>query len=50
MPAESYPKIAQLKTVEAFRRRLDEFLFNEFTLYSKAYLRGAVKRELCQVN
>ncbi|NNE65870.1 MAG: RluA family pseudouridine synthase [Pyrinomonadaceae bacterium] len=32
------------------RKRLDEFLFNEFTHYSKAYLRGAVKRELCQVN
>ncbi len=32
------------------RRRLDEFLFDRFTDYSKAYLRRIVRDELCEVN
>lgn len=32
------------------RRRLDEFLFNEFESLSKAYIRRVVKEEKCEVN
>ncbi|NNE99165.1 MAG: RluA family pseudouridine synthase [Pyrinomonadaceae bacterium] len=32
------------------RRRLDEFLFNEFRSMSKAYLRRVVKEENCELN
>jgi 23S rRNA pseudouridine1911/1915/1917 synthase len=32
------------------RRRLDEFLFDSFTSFSKAYIRRVVKAEQCQVN
>lgn len=32
------------------RKRLDEFLFNEFTSLSKAYIRRIVKEENCEVN
>lgn len=32
------------------RRRLDEFLFNEFTSLSKAYLRSVMKEGGCEVN
>ncbi|MGI8669032.1 MAG: RluA family pseudouridine synthase [Aridibacter sp.] len=32
------------------RKRLDEFLFNEFTALSKAYIRRIVKEENCEIN
>lgn len=32
------------------KKRLDEFLFNEFRSMSKAYLRGVVKNGFCEVN
>lgn len=32
------------------KKRLDEFLFNEFTAMSKAYLRRVVKEKNCQIN
>jgi len=32
------------------RRRLDEFLFNEFQSMSKAYLRKVVKEDSCELN
>lgn len=32
------------------KKRLDEFLFNEFRSLSKAYIRGVVKEKKCEIN